>query len=163
LDRPLFNLGSISGGTIAQVRHANVFQIERTTEADRLRITVEEAPLSLLWKLARPLAEPSFVLYILHTSRGGSQLGRYQSPAVQFDAVNGFMAEFCEFLTDDGRHDLWLHSPRIWTFGTVSRSGRPPPDPHAHMYHAQYDEAERRILRYFQCPAVPCVQTATPS
>jgi hypothetical protein len=22
------------------------------------------------------------------------------------------MAEFAEFLTEDGRHDLWLHSPR---------------------------------------------------
>ena len=25
--------------------------------------------------------------------------------------ANGFMAEFCEFLTNDARHDLWLHSP----------------------------------------------------
>jgi hypothetical protein len=174
LDGPLFKLGAITGDTIAPVRHANAFQIERTTGADRLRISVEEAPISLLWNLALPLGAPFFVLYILHTSRCGNQLGRYQSPAIQFDAVNGFMAEFCEFLTEDGRHDLWLHSPKadatlvwdrhdiIYAYGPLEQFREVlnerlqeaqvdgPPNPHAHMYHAQHDEAERRILRYFQ-------------
>ena len=182
MDGPLFKLGSISGDTIAQVRYTNSFQTERTTGADRLRISVDEAPLSLLWKLALPLAAPFFVLYVLHTSRCGNQLGRYQSPAIQFDAVNGFVAEFCEFLTDDGRHDLWVHSPRsdatlVWDrhdliyaygpleqFRVVLKEGLQegqadgPPDPHVHMYHPQYDEAERRILRYFQWSRSPLLK-----
>jgi hypothetical protein len=144
-----------------------------------LRISTEEAPLSLLWKLAYLLTPPFFVLYILHTSRCGNHLVRYQSPAVQFDAVNGFMAEFGEFLTDDARHDLWLHSPAsdatlVWDrhdliyaygpleqFRAVLKNDHEetrvfgPPDPHAHMYHARYDEAERRILGYFQWSRSP--------
>src|SRR5258707_361105 len=110
LERRIFKLGAVCGETITQFRYANAFQIERTTGPERLCITVEEAHLSLLWKLAFPLAPPFLVLYVLHTSRCGNRLGRYESPAIQFDAVNGFMAEFCEFLTDDGRHDLWLLS-----------------------------------------------------
>jgi hypothetical protein len=111
LDEPLFKLGSVFGETIVRYRYSNAFQVEPTTGASRLRISVEEAPLSLLWKLADLLTPPFFVLYILHTSRCDSQIGRYQSPAVQFEAVNDFMTEFCEFLTEDARHDLWLHSP----------------------------------------------------
>ncbi|MCU1273556.1 MAG: hypothetical protein JWO48_987 [Bryobacterales bacterium] len=90
------------------------------------------------------------------------------------------MAEFCEFLTNDGRHDLWLHSAisdatlvldrhdLIYAYGPLDQfraalkeglqeaQVEGPPYPHTHMYHAEYDESERRILRYFQCPAVPC-------
>ena len=89
------------------------------------------------------------------------------------------MAEFCEFLTNDGRHDLWLHSPGsdatlVWDrhdliyaygpleqFRAVLKEGLleaqvdGPPSPHAHMYHAEYDESERRILRYFQWSRSP--------
>ena len=179
MDGRLFKLGTICGKTITQFRYASTFQIERTTGADRLRISVEDAPQSLLSKLASPLAAPFFVLYVLHTSRCGNQLGRYQSPAIQFDAVDGFMAEFCEFLTNDGRHDLWLHSPGsdatlVWDrhdliyaygpleqFRAVLKEGLleaqvdGPPSPHAHMYHAEYDESERRILRYFQWSRSP--------
>src|SRR5258708_7520164 len=101
----------MSGDVITPFRYSSLFQIEKTTGPDRLRIGLDEAQISLLWKLALTLATPYFVLYVLHTSRCGNQLGRYQSPALDFQALNGFMAEFTEFLTNDARHDLWLHSP----------------------------------------------------
>jgi hypothetical protein len=179
LDEQLFKLGAVRGEKIERFRYSNTFQIEPTTGPSRLRVGVEEAPLSLLWKLAYLLNPPFFLLYVLHTSRCGSRLGRYQSPALQFEAVNAFMAEFCEFLTDDARHDLWLHSPAsdatlVWdrhdlicAYGPLAQfravlkdrheeaEVTGPPDPHAHMYHARFDEAERRILRYFQWSRSP--------
>lgn len=173
MDEPLFKLGSISGEEIAPVRYTNTFGFERTRGVDRLRISAEEAPLSLLWKLAFQLTPPFFVLYVLHTSRCGHQLGRYQSPLQQFEAVNAFMAEFCSYLTDDGRHDLWLHSPGsnatlvwdrhdlIYAYGPLNQflavledshsegNVAGPPDPHVHVYHPRYDESERKILKHF--------------
>jgi hypothetical protein len=113
------------------------------------------------------------VLYVLHTSRCGNQLGRYQSPSLEFDALNGFMAEFCEYLTNDARHDLWVYSPRseaplvwdrhdlIYAYGPLEQFRAVlkgslqegdvdgPPYPHSHMYHAEYDDSERALLRYF--------------
>ena len=89
------------------------------------------------------------------------------------------MAEFCEFLTDDGRHDLWVLSPKsdatlvwdrhdlIYAYGPLNQfrgvlgealqeaTVKGPPYPHAHMYHAEYDDAERKILRYFQWSRSP--------
>ena len=178
----LFKLGSLHGETITQFRYSNTFQIDRTTGPDRLRIGAEDAHLSWLWKLALPLSAPFFVLYVLHTSRCGNQLGRYESPAVAFDQVNAFMAEFGEFLTDDGRHDLWLHSPDsdatlVWDrhdliyaygpleqFRAVLKEGFQQaevddlPFPHVHRYHAEYDEAERKILQHFQWSHSPLLE-----
>jgi hypothetical protein len=175
----LFKLGSVCDETITQFRYSNTFQVERTTGPDRLRIGVGEAPLSLLWKLAFSQPPPFYVLYVLHTSRCGSPLGRYQSPSVEFEAVNDFLAEFCEFLTDDSRHDLWLYSPTsdatiiwdrhdlIYAYGPLNQFRdvlsealteavvEGPPYPHAHMYHAEYDGSERKVLRYFQWSRSP--------
>jgi hypothetical protein len=179
LDETLFKLGSISSEGIRRFRYPNAFQIERTTGPNRLLVRVEDTPLSWLWKLALPLAAPFSILYVLHTSRCGSQLGRYQSPSLDFEATNGFIAEFYEFLTNDSRHDLWVHSSGsdatvvvdrhdlIYAYGpleqfrAVLKDGlsetrvEGPPYPHVHMYHAEYDESERKILRYFKWSRSP--------
>jgi hypothetical protein len=118
--------------------------------------------------------QPAFVLYVLHTSRCKNTLGRYQSPILPFETVDLFLQEFGEFLSRDGRHDLWLHLPEskatlawdrdnlIHGYGPVDlfcevleREGLRRdvngslPVPHVHMYHASYDDAEARILSYF--------------
>ena len=133
----------------------------------------------MLWKLAFSLPAPYYVLYVLHTSRCGSQLGRYQSPALDFHALNDFMAEFCEFLTNDARHDLWVHSSEagatlvcdrhnlVYAYGPLEgfravleeslREGEVngPPYPHVHVYHAEYDDSERKLLHYFEWSRSP--------
>lgn len=162
------------GERITPYRYSDRFQIEKTTGADRLRIGASEAQISLIWRLAFSLPAPYYVLYVLHTSRCGNELGRYQSPAIDFHTLNGFLAEFCEFLTDDARHDLWIHSPEggatvvwdrhhlIYAYGPLERFGAVlkeslqegdvdgPPSPHVHMYHPEYDDSERRLLRHFE-------------
>jgi len=169
----LFKLGSMDGERVVPVQYGNRFSMERTTGPDRLRIGLSDGQISWLWKLAFSLPAPYYVLYVLHTSRCGSDLGRYQSPEVDFPALNSFLAAFCEFLTNDGRHDLWVHSPEaeatlvwdrhdlIYGYGPLQQlrallseslhEGEVggPPCPHVHIYHDQYDEAERRILRYY--------------
>ena len=183
MDVTLFKLGSMDGERTTHFRHANRYENERTTGPDRLLIGVDEAHLTLLWRLASTLSPPYFLLYVLHTSRCGSQLGRYQSPAIEFDALNGFMTDFCEFLSNDGRHDLWLHSSNshatlvwdrhdlIYAYGPLEQfravlkeslqEGEVggPPCPHVHMYHAEYDDSERRLLRYFQWSYSPFLET----
>src|SRR5262249_17434207 len=100
------------GESIRPFRYSNLFKIEKTTGPDRWCIGVDEAQISLLRKLAFSLPAPYYVLYVLHTSRCGNELGRYQSPALDFHALNGFISEFGEFLTNDARHDLWVHAPK---------------------------------------------------
>lgn len=183
MDSTLFKLGSIHGESVTQFRYSNRFQIEKTSGPERLRIGVDDAQISLLWKLALTLPAPYFVLYVLHTSRCGSQLGRYQSPPLEFEGLNDFMAEFCEFLTKDARHDLWVHSPGtdatlvwdrhdlIYAYGPLEQfrgvlkeslqegDVDGPPFPHVHMYHAEYDDSERRLLRYFQWLRTPLLES----
>jgi hypothetical protein len=179
LDKTFFKLGSMLGESITPYRYSKRFKIEKTTGPDRLCIGAAEAQVSLLWKLAFSLPAPYYVLYVLHTSRCGSELGRYQSPALDFHALNGFMAEFCEFLTDDARHDLWIHSPEsgatlvwdrhdlVYAYGPLERfravlkeslqegNVDGPPYPHVHMYHAEYDDSERELLRHFEWSRSP--------
>ena len=179
MDKTLFKLGSVQGENITPYQYSNRFKIEKTKGPDRLCISVDEAQISLLLKLAFSLPTPYYVLYLLHTSQCGNQLGRYQSPALDFQALNSFMAEFCEFLTDDARHDLWVHSPEaeatlVWDRHNLMYAYGPleqfrailgeslqegevnsPPNPHAHMYHAEYDDSERKLLRHFQWSRSP--------
>jgi hypothetical protein len=122
------------------------------------------------------------VLYILHAPQCGNPHGRYQSQTLQLDEIDGFMADFSAFLTNDGRHDLWLFSPGsdatlVWDrhnliyaygpleqFRFVLKEGfretevEDPLYPHAHLYHAEYDESERKILRYFQWSKTPLLE-----
>ena len=179
MDKTLFKLGSMRGESIIPFRYSDRFKIEKTTGPDRLCIGVDEAQISLLRKLASSLPAPYYVLYVLHTSRGGNELGRYQSPALDFDALNDFMAEFCDFLTNDARHDMWVHAPKagatlVWdrhdlmyAYGPLERfravlkeSAKEgelngPPDPHVHMYHAEYDDSEGTLLHYFELSCSP--------
>lgn len=179
MDKTFFKLGSLDGETITPFRYSNQFQIEKTTGPDRLCITAKEDHILLLFKLAACLSTPCYVLYVLHTSRCGSELARYQSPLLDFGAFNAFIAEFCEFLTDDARHDLWVHSPEakatlvwdrhniIYAYGPLEQfrvvlkeslhegEVNGPPDPHVHMYHAEYDDSERKLLRYFEWSRSP--------
>lgn len=61
--------------------------------------------------LAHCLEPPFYILYVLHTPRGESQAGRYQSPLLGIEAFDALMTRFGALFTHDARHDLWMHSP----------------------------------------------------
>lgn len=109
------------------------------------------------------------LLYVLVVSRG-PQEGRYQSPDLEgFQSVDNVLAEYRDLLERDGRHELWVHQRGTARKAILSRNdvlhvygdrkaghrlhadgygkARPPvPLPHAHNYHDEFDEAERRLL-----------------
>jgi len=109
---------------------------------------------------------------VLHTSRTGAALGRYESPELTIHDVHKFMHRFGRFLVEDARHDLWLRSHHddativldrhniIYAYGPIERfegvllsiglhkSGLPHvPDPHVHHYHGEWDDSEHKAFK----------------
>ena len=54
-------------------------------------------------------------LYVLHTTRTGAELGRYESPELSTEAVQAFLGRFGRFLSEDGRHDFWVTEGKVGT------------------------------------------------
>jgi len=167
-----FKLGALSGSQIRRHQYEDTFCLEPTTGPERLKIGARQ-PLQILLQLYWSISEPLHLLYVLHTSRCGSKLGRYESPAVDRNAINQFTGEFYEFLTEDARHDLWILSPQssatlvldrhdlIYAYGPLSefqsilqsneiQEGEVSiPVPHSHHYHHEWDSAELKVLSQF--------------
>jgi hypothetical protein len=151
--------------------HLNRFSEETTSGVPRLAIG-STSPLPVFLKLAAVLKPPFDVLYILHTSRCDNELGRYQSPPIDASTFEAFTTKFADFLSTDGRHDLWLHSRSpegtvawdrhnlIYAYGPLDRFADvlraegliegvvSLPTLHTHHYHACFDDDERGILQY---------------
>ena len=150
--------------------YGNTFERETVGGQDRLRIGPDEAE-ACVRELASGLAGPFQLLYVLHTTRTGSELGRYESPALSAAQVHDFLHRFGPFLAQDARHDFWLRSHDddativldrhniIYAYGPLATleaallrvgataGGFPRiPDPHVHHYHQEWDESERDIL-----------------
>jgi hypothetical protein len=128
--------------------------------------------------------QPSYkILYVLHTSRTRSPLGRYESPALSAAEVEAFCERFGTFLAEDARHDVWLRAREpegtivldrynmVYVYGPLDRAAGilrnggvqevatwaapEVPYPHALHYHAEFDEAERAILQVFDWQRTP--------
>jgi hypothetical protein len=166
-------ISDVFGDTYRPSRYGRVFERERVAGVDRLRIGFDDAPDGCVLALASVLAGPFQLLYVLHTTRTGAALGRYESPELSLEDVDAFFRAFGRFVSEDARHDLWVrsHNERativldrhniIYAYGpidlfeaTLLRDGAgagTAPDAdrvHAHHYHAEWDEAERAVLKY---------------
>jgi hypothetical protein len=139
-------------------------------DLQRLEIGVPESDPRIFLELARTLAGPFFLLYVLHTPRGEAEAGRYQSPRVELDEVEAFVERFGPLLRADSRFDLWLHSPadhatlvwdrhdRLFAYGPLGRYATAlramglvegnvgVPAPHQHHYHAGLDAMARELI-----------------
>jgi hypothetical protein len=147
------------------------FEKETVAGQDRLQVGLDEAQDACVRELASGLTGPFKLLYVLHTSRTGSELGRYESPTLSTAQVHEFLQRFGPFLAQDARHDFWLRSHDddativldrhniIYMYGPLARfeatllrigcttRGLPRiPDPHVHHYHEEWDESEREVL-----------------
>jgi hypothetical protein len=123
---------------------------------------------------------PFQLLYVLHTTRTEADLGRYESPELDAEAVQAFLDSFGRFLSEDSRHDFWIRSHGddativwdrhnlIYAYGPVDafesvlrhlglQAGAPPsiPDPHVHHYHPERDGDERAVLQAFDWHVKP--------
>src|SRR5262245_8344667 len=107
-----FKLGALKGANWVAHHHPRTFEREQTTGPERLRIGVPAGTYDPLEALLPLLGEPLYALYVLHTPRGGSLPGRYESPAMTRDQVDFLLGSHKPFLTCDARHDLWLGDER---------------------------------------------------
>ena len=165
---------AVNGETPLAFDYGNVFAREDIGGRARLRVGLDGAQDAAVSALVSGLRGPFQLLYVLHTTRTGADLGRYESPDLTADPVQAFLHQFGRFLCEDSRHDLWLRSHDddativldrhnlIDAYGPLQafeavlkslgvREGESPavPDPHMHHYHSDWDHAEEEILRHF--------------
>lgn len=165
----LYRLGHLVDDVWQRYSHSPLYEVQK----ERV-VTVAPASDPIVFEhLTACLNPPFFLLYILHTSRGEGDSGRYQSPAISPSQVKAFLGRFDDFLRGDGRFDLWLHSPAdhatvVWDRhdmvfaygpidayeGALRRLGFMPgepfvPFPHEHHYRDELDEQARDLLAAF--------------
>ena len=162
-------LSRLDGEEWIEHHYSGVFR----ADSGRLTVYSAGAAMPLVRGLTDVLAPPIDVLWVLHTSRIGAQLGRYQSPPLSLSEAERFLMTYADFLENDARSDLWLHSraPQstivferhglIYAYGPLDafsrtlesaglREGHDSiPSPHAHHYRALYDAAERALASEF--------------
>src|SRR5262249_23919234 len=85
-----------------QFEYGNVFTREVVRGVERLRIALDNGHQGFIQTVASRLTGPFQLLYVLHTSRTDAQLGRYESPELNAEAVHGFLDRFGGFLPTTG-------------------------------------------------------------
>ena len=170
---------AMSGDLPQPFAYGNVFVRQEVGGRPRLRVGVDDGQDATVAALARGLRGPFQLLYVLHTTRTGAELGRYESPELTSEDVEEFLRAFGQFFCEDSRHDLWVRSHDddativldrhnlIYAYGPVelfeealrslgAHVGEPADlDTHVHHYHAVWDDMERRILRRFDLQVSP--------
>jgi hypothetical protein len=159
------------GSEDVQFEYGNTFERETVGGRSRLQIGLDDAQDACVRELASGLAGPFQLLYVLHTTRTGSELGRYESPELSRAETHEFLHRFGPFLAQDARHDFWLRSHDddativldrhniiyaygpltifeevLLRIGATSRGLPRIPDPHVHHYHQKWDDSEREVL-----------------
>ncbi|MFA5122814.1 hypothetical protein [Zavarzinia sp.] len=151
-----------------------------STGVARIALRVPDDHSDLFGRLANLFPPPFYVLYVLHTPRGEGEAGRYQSRELSKSELNDLLNRYASFFASDGRHDLWVHSPRsghtlIWDrhnflfvegepLDSVRRvlvdlgfhEGRIEPlGVHVHQYRAEFDDDAASLLSEFDWRRTP--------
>lgn len=176
----MFKLSHPKGTEWEKHSHRRVFHLPEAVDASpRIIAGVPDSDPEVMLRLARTLEGPLILLYVLHTSRGEAETGRYQSPDLDRAELEGFFDEFWQFLSTDARFDLWVHAPDasatlVWdrhdllhAYGPLDRfaaelealgfePGQPEvPAHHAHHYHAEQDALAKRLIARFDWRCSP--------
>lgn len=171
----LFKLGCLKGDAWAEHSHPAHFE----SHADRIVATAPGGDIAVFRTLSDCLEPPLFLLYVLHTSRGEGEPGRYQSPPLSRTDLNSFLDHFSDFLTCDSRFDLWVHSQSkqatvVWDrhnlifaygsprdfetclLGLGFSQGTPSMNfKHRHHYHPTLDSSAAGVLEHFRWSYAP--------
>ena len=170
----MHKLDYLSGTEWIEHSYAPQFaRVELQGGTSRIIAGVPHGDTEIFEHLVSSLEPTYFLLYILHTSRGEGEAGRYQSPALSVEQLNTFISKFKPFLSGDARFDIWAHSSTenatvVWDrhnmlyaygpiekFSKVLRSlgfdvGKPEiPVPHAHNYRKELDGYAKELLTAF--------------
>jgi hypothetical protein len=142
----------------------------------QITISASVDQVGLLETLLTQMPEPFWLLYVLVVSRGEGHEGRYQSSEpVTLRQATEFLNRYKHFMEMDGRHNVWFKSDSgpgllvldrhnlIYGYGLVDewadtlqkmgwreveQSQLTLPDPHAHHYHAIFDDDANDILSF---------------
>lgn len=79
-----------------QFKYPNTWAIEKTSDGgSRLVVAPETDQIEVLIRLLGAIPGPFWLLYVLVVNRGGSELGRYQSPEPQTkENAEAFLKDF---------------------------------------------------------------------
>jgi phosphoribosylpyrophosphate synthetase len=177
--QPIAKLSRLENSQWVHHRYAGSFRTEVAGKENRLVVAPSAGAVSLIRKLASQLSSPVLILWVLHTSRVGSELGRYQSPPVSVAVAQQLLQTYAEFLENDARSDIWFHSRTpaativferhglIYAYGLpaefrgvlesvgLSEGTERIPSPHAHNYHPKYDSAEAAMVQEYDWNITP--------
>ena len=147
---------------------------EYSPGANRIVAALPSGTSEYFQKVVSSLAPPYVLLYVLHTSRGESAQGRYQSPDLSANEFEAFITKFGQYLSLDSRFDIWARSPNdeativwdrhnlLYAYGPLERllkeftnlgftAGYASiPSPHTHNYHQAFDSSARELLSHLQ-------------
>lgn len=178
MNRGVAKITRVSGTADRPVEHPfeydDTFVLESLPDGTaRFKIGLRKRQASVLKAFAAMLKLPCRLLYVLHTARSDTPLGRYESPDLNRAQVEEFIDRFGRFIEEDARHDLWILSesgPTIvldrynmmYAYGTLDRfrtvlkqfsvvevadwAAPKVPYPHALHYHVEWDDAANELL-----------------
>ena len=107
----MFKLGHYTDGDWVEHSHPPIYAINAIDgPSSSILTTAPGSDPTVFERLATCMAPPYYLLYVLHTPRGEEEAGRYQSPAISEAEFASFIQKFEQFLKNDGRFDIWLHS-----------------------------------------------------
>lgn len=175
----MFKIGHEVDGAWVAFDHAKTLTFDDA--ANRLVCGTVSGDTRTFCSLVNTLPAPLCLLYVLHTPRGEGEPCRYQSPAIENDALQAFLAEYADFLAQDARFDFWVHSlndgstivwdrhNRIHVYGdslsqcrtTLEQLGyaegevKLPTGRHTHHYHAELDATASKLLVHFEWYRTP--------
>lgn len=165
----------------APFHYPNIWARVKTTGPDRLIMAPSNRHIDLLLALMRGMPEPFLFLYVLVVPRTGAKEGRYETPErITRGEGEAFLRRFEQFFENDGRHNLWLRSAEssdlivydrhnvLYAYGNLSRFEEIAlglnlkkveeiryPDPHAHYYNGEFDQAQTDLLNYWEWRHTP--------
>jgi hypothetical protein len=139
-----------------------------------------------LWlKLASALTSPFLILYVLVVPRG-VEPGRYQlTRSLNLDELNQFTNRYHKFFEQDGRHNIWVHSPAdqatiiydrhqvLWLYGKEELFKQillaegfiagtvEIPTPHFHNYKDEFDADQNSIVSWREFVRTPLKESDT--
>jgi hypothetical protein len=166
----MHKLSHLAGADWSPHSYAAVFSIGSTTGTPRLIAGAPGGNVEPFEHLVLSLAPPYFLLYVLHTTRGEGDAGRYQSPALPAEQFRSFIEKFKGYLSADARFDLWAYSPaeqatvvwdrhnQLFAYGPLERfeaelralgfsqGTSSVPSPHQHHYRPEFDPQAKALL-----------------
>ena len=168
------------GGEWVELDCPPTFECETLADGTRrLEVGLPKIATRTFRLLAEIMAEPFFVLYVLHTPRDEGEPGRYQSEEISKAQLVTFMETFEGYFAGDARHDLWARSisdgdmiiwdrhNRIFAYGDLPKfaqrlgdlgfENNPPPTlgNHRHHYRPEFDNAAADVLSAFDWHRTP--------